>query len=425
MINSFKNYLVEEDKVAYFTFGRMNPPTVGHEKLLDNLSKKSGKNPYYVFLSQSQDAKKNPLNYTAKVKHVRKMFPRHARSVLINKKVRTAFDAASYLFEQGFKSIVMVVGSDRVREFETLLNKYNGKKGNHGFYNFKSISVASAGERDPDAEGVEGMSASKLRGYAASNDFANFSQGLGSSLNNKDSKKLFLDVRSGMGIKEESEFKRHVELETVSETREKFVKGELFDLGDTVVVKESEEVGVITHLGSNYVVVQLGENKSVRKWLDAVEKLDEACWQGYTQKGMKPKGGKMVPNCVPEEDNTKVRQDSDIKDRKGSQPAKYHKGLSKAMKNRRDAHFQKNAKKSDSNPSAYKPAPGDAKAKTRPSKYTKAFKKMYGEETAAFDAAKEKIKREKQTDKLKHDRMLDRARLKDTRAKNKATNVKV
>lgn len=451
MINSFKNYLVEEDKVAYFTFGRMNPPTAGHEKLLDNLSKKSGRNPYYVFLSQSQDAKKNPLNYAAKVKHARKMFPRHARSILVNKKVRTAFDAASYMFDQGFKSIVMVVGSDRVREFQTLLERYNGVKGNHGFYNFKSISVASAGERDPDAEGVEGMSASKLRGYAASNDFANFSQGLGSSINNKDSKKLFLDVRSGMGVKEQSEFKRHVELKTVSETREKFVKGELFDLGDTVVVKESEEVGTITHLGSNYVVVQLGENKSVRKWLDAVEKIDEACWKGYTQKGMKPKGDKMVPNCVPEtsvpysaefvpsptggkrsatlkiekDDNTKVAQDPDIKDREGSQPKKYHKGLSKATKQRRNAQFKKQTKMADDNPKAYKPAPGDATAKTKPSKYTKAFKKMYGESNAAVDSAKEKIKREKQTDKVKHDRILDRARLKDTRSRNKATNVKV
>ena len=91
MIRSFKNYLTEEDKVAYFTFGRMNPPTIGHEKLLDVLSDKSGRNDYFVFLSQSQDKKKNPLDYNSKVKHVRKMFPRHARRVMINKKVRTAF----------------------------------------------------------------------------------------------------------------------------------------------------------------------------------------------------------------------------------------------------------------------------------------------------------------------------------------------
>ena len=171
MIHSFKNYLIEEDKVAYFTFGRFNPPTIGHEKLLNALAKQSGKNDYFVFTSQSQDAKKNPLNYNAKVKHIRKMFPRHARRVMINKKVRTVFDAATFLYDKGYRSIVMTVGSDRVREFQTLLEKYNGQKGAHGFYNFQSISIASAGTRDPDAEGVEGMSASKMRQFASDNDF--------------------------------------------------------------------------------------------------------------------------------------------------------------------------------------------------------------------------------------------------------------
>ena len=274
MIRSFKNYLTEEDKVAYFTFGRMNPPTVGHEKLLDVLSDKSGRNDYFVFLSQSQDKKKNPLDYNSKVKHVRKMFPRHARRVMINKKVRTVFDAATFIYDKGYQSLVMVVGSDRVTEFETLLAKYNGEKANHGFYNFKSISIVSAGARDPDAEGVSGMSASKMRQFASDNNFSSFSQGLASSMSNKDAKKLFMDVRSGMGLKEETVFKRHVDLEPVSETREQFVQGKLFDLGDTVVIKESDEMGVIVHLGTNYLVVQIDEEKTVRKWLDDVQKVE-------------------------------------------------------------------------------------------------------------------------------------------------------
>ena len=274
MIHSFKNYLIEEDKIAYFTFGRLNPPTIGHEKLMDALAKQAGKNDYFVFVSQTQDKRKNPLDYNAKVKHVRKMFPRHARRVMINKSVRTAFDAASFLYDKGYRSVVMVVGSDRVTEFQTLLEKYNGKEGKHGFYNFQSISVASAGARDPDAEGVEGMSASKMRQFASDNDFTSFSQGLGSAVSNKDAKKLFMDVRSGMGLTEETVFKRHVELEPVSEVREQFVQGKLFDLGDTVIVKESDEMGTITHLGTNYVVVQIDEERSVRKWLDDVTKID-------------------------------------------------------------------------------------------------------------------------------------------------------
>jgi hypothetical protein len=273
-IHSFKNYLTEEDKVAYFTFGRMNPPTVGHEKLLDKLASAAGKNDYFVFVSQTQDKKKNPLNYNQKVKHIRKMFPRHARRVMINKKVRTAFDAMTFLYEKGYKSVVMVVGSDRVTEFNTLLGKYNGEKGKHGFYNFQSLSVSSAGLRDPDAEGVEGMSASKLRKFASDNDFTSFAQGLGTSLGNKDAKKIFMDVRNGMGLKEETVFKRHVELEPVSDVREEFVKGNLFDLGDTVVIKESDEMGTITYLGTNYLVIQINEDKTVRKWLTDVVKVD-------------------------------------------------------------------------------------------------------------------------------------------------------
>jgi hypothetical protein len=274
MIHSFKNYLIEEDKVAYFTFGRMNPPTVGHEKLLDALAKQSGKNDYFVFLSQTQEKKKNPLDYNTKVKHVRKMFPRHARRVMINKSIRTVFDAATFLYDKGYRSVVMVVGSDRTREFQTLLNKYNGSKAQHGFYNFESIAIASAGTRDPDDEGVSGMSASKLRGFASDNDFASFSQGLSSSMNNKDAKKLFMDVRDGMGLKEETVFKRHIELEPVSDIREDFVKGKLFDLGDTVIVKKSDEMGTVVHLGTNYVVVQLDEDTTVRKWIDDIQRVE-------------------------------------------------------------------------------------------------------------------------------------------------------
>ena len=95
----FKSFLVEEEKTVYFTFGRMNPPTIGHEKLLDVLAKKSGKNPYRVYLSQSQDSKKNPLQYRDKVKTARKMLPRHARSIMIDSKVKTVFHALVKLYD--------------------------------------------------------------------------------------------------------------------------------------------------------------------------------------------------------------------------------------------------------------------------------------------------------------------------------------
>ena len=197
MIKNFKDYLIEETKEVYFTFGRMNPPTIGHGKVMDVLKTKSKGADYRVYVSQSQDSKKNPLSYSDKVKHLRKLFPQHARQIVVDKKVRTAIEALVSLYDAGYRKVNMVVGADRIREFDVLANKYNGKKARHGFYNFETIRIVSAGERDPDAEGVTGMSASKMRAFATDNDFQSFAQGLPSKVNNKDAKKLFNDVRKG------------------------------------------------------------------------------------------------------------------------------------------------------------------------------------------------------------------------------------
>ena len=403
MINKFSQFLVEEEKTVYFTFGRMNPPTIGHGKLLDVLASKAGRNPYRVFLSHSQDKNKNPLHYIDKVKHVRKMFPKHARSVMSATSVKTAIDALVSLYKEGFVKVVMVVGSDRIMQFDTLLNKYNGVKARHGLYNFKSIKVISAGERDPDADGVEGMSASKMRILAKDNDFTSFSQGLPKQFSNSDSKRLYNLVRKGMGLKEENEFKRHIQLESVSETREEFVKGELYTVGDEVIIKETNQVGKVTVLGSNYVIVETSNGKT-RQWLDAVEKIEEeykysdgtpeatkhakkmtpgqneGLWDNIRAKRargekMKRKGAKGAP--TPDQiKRAQEAQDPDIKDREGTQPARYHKGLSKATKIARDRHFKKYGKKADNDSSAYTPAPGDKGAVTRPSKYTKFVKRL-------------------------------------------------
>ena len=346
MIKDFKSYLTEEAKEVYFTFGRMNPPTIGHGKVLDTIAKKAKGADWKVYVSQSTGAK-DPLSYSDKVKHLRKMFPKYGRNIMVDKGVRNVFDIAVKLYDAGYKNITMVVGEDRIREFEVLLNKYNGKKARHGFYNFESINIVSAGARDPDAEGVEGMSASKQRANAKENDYTAFTQGVPKSMSDRDTRKLFNDVRKGLGLKEETSFKRHIELPKVSDLREQFVKGELFELGDTVVIKSSEEVGTVSVLGSNYVIVECGDKK-VRKWLDAVELVEK-----------------------------KAPQDSDIKDKEGTQPKKYYAGLKKGTKDKRDAHFKKHGKKADDDPSAYKPAPGDATAKTKPSKYTTQFKDMY------------------------------------------------
>jgi len=377
MINRFSEFLVEEEKVGYLVFGRMNPPTIGHGKLLDKLAKTSGRAPYRIYLSQSADSKNNPLTYSDKVKYARKMFPRHARSIIIDKKVITPFHALSAMYNAGFKKVVMVAGSDRVKEYDLRLNKYNSKKGSHGFYNFEGgVKVVSAGQRDPDGTGAEGASGTKQRGYAKSNDFTGFSQGLTKAISNPDAKKMFNAVRSGMGLKEEHEFKRHIQLKTVSETREAFVKGELFELGEQVIIKKTSEVGKITVIGSNYLIVETSD-KTTRQWLDAVEKIEEYAKYDYGTDA----SVKYMKKTTPGQNENSTPQDSDIKDRKGSQPKDYHRGLKKATKVARDRHFKKHGKKADNDPSAYKPAPGDKKnmGKTKPSTWTKKFKQMYGD----------------------------------------------
>ena len=392
MISSFKSYLIEEERTVFFTFGRMNPPTTGHEKLMNELAKKSGKHSYRVYLSQSVDKKKNPLDYGTKVKTIRKFFPKHARQVMLDKKVKNVFDAVTEIYNDGYKNVSMIVGSDRVNEFTVLLKKYNGVKGRHGLYNFKKINVISAGDRDPDADDVSGMSASKMREAASDGDFTKFSQGLPRNVSNSDAKKVYNEVRRGMGLREQKEYFNKLHFEPVSEKREAYVQGSLFNIGDSVTVVGSDELARVTSLGTNYVIIEQN-GKFFRKWLDSVELLEK-------------------------ERTKEVSQDKDVKKAKGSQPSVYYKGLSKSTKKKRLSHFNRTSKMADDNPAAYKQAPGDKTAKTKPSKHTLKYRRMYGED--AVDLAKQKIDREKRMDKIKHARMLNRAKVRKLKNKGAA-----
>ena len=398
MINRFSQFLVEEEKVVYFTFGRMNPPTVGHGKLLDTLAAKAGRNPYKVFLSQSQDPSKNPLSYSDKVKHVRKMFPKHARNVMVHKEIKTAMDAVVDLYEQGFRKLVMVVGADRVTEFETLITKYNGKEARHGFYNFQDIKIVSAGARDPDAEGAEGASATKQRAAAKDNDFITFSQGVPSTMNTKDTRKLFNDVRKGMGLSEETHFKNHIQLPPASEVREQYVKGQLFEIGDQVVLKKTNESGIVTVLGANYLIVELTDGRKVRQWVDMVEKCDQ--WYKDQPEWGTPESTKKAKKITPGEDVKEEKDTHVTKDGKRAQ-----KGLWYNIHQRRKKGLKPKQ-------------PGD-----------KGYPKTLNIEQTELDRAKEiiakdkqqakdMIAQEKERDKIKHQRLLDRAK-KAMQQKNK------
>ena len=150
-------------------FGRFNPPTVGHEALLKTIKKTAADGEYKVYPSHSQDSKKNPLDSETKVGFMKAMFPDHANNIIHDTKMRTIFDVLKSAYADGHSEVNIVVGADRRGEFESLANKYNGQ-----LYNFENINIISAGNRDPDAEGVEGMSASKLRKAAGDGDFDTF-----------------------------------------------------------------------------------------------------------------------------------------------------------------------------------------------------------------------------------------------------------
>ena len=173
----------EKEKRAVFTFGRFNPPTTGHQKLIDavkNTAKKQG-GEHHIFASHSQDKAKNPLGFDEKVGFMKKMYPK--TNINSSHTVRTVLDAAKSLQARGVTHGTLVVGSDRVDEFHNLLSKYNKHPSDPDYdpkkhFHIPHLSVVSAGQRDPDAEGVEGMSASKMRGHATAGNFEEFSKGV-------------------------------------------------------------------------------------------------------------------------------------------------------------------------------------------------------------------------------------------------------
>ena len=226
---SYEQFIKEaRGSTAVFTFGRFNPPTIGHEKLLKvvaNTATKEGADEY-VFPSHSQDAKKNPLTNDQKVVFMKMMFPKHKNSIM-KTNVRTAFEAVSDLHKMNkYSKVIMVVGSDRVKEFNTVLNKYNDVKGRHGYYRFDDIDVISAGERDPDSDGVSGMSASKMRAAVAEGNYDVFKMGLPAGMSEKDSQTLFNAVAKGMKVKQ-SKIKEEWGLEDLEEALPKPAKSKV------------------------------------------------------------------------------------------------------------------------------------------------------------------------------------------------------
>ena len=285
-MRSFREISEARGDTAVFTFGRFNPPTTGHEKLIDALAREQGKNAgskMYVYPSKSQNAKKDPLPYAKKVAYMKKMFPKYSKNITVSTP-RTAIEVAVELYKKGHKAIVMVVGSDRVAEFDRLLNEYNGVEGKkHGYYGFDNIEVVSAGERDPDSEGVEGMSASKMRKAAIEDDSDTFSKGVSKELSKKDKEALYLTLRQSMNVKESFDdfAEASYDLYEIAPKldpqglREAYFENDLFAVGTFV---ENVNTGIISKVvsrGSNYVISIDESDNIFRSWLkDLIEKND-------------------------------------------------------------------------------------------------------------------------------------------------------
>ncbi len=265
-IDSLKSEAVADKSIA-ITFGRFNPPTIGHEKLINKVVR-ADRN-YKIYISRSEDSKKNPLSPRDKLSFMRKMFPQYARNIEINT-TNMILDLATMLYNKGHTILKFVVGSDRVREFETILKKYNDQKNRHGYYNFKTIDVISAGERDPDAEGASGMSASKMRDAATKDDIASFKRGLPSQFRDVDG--LFKAVRKGMGIREDYKPDTSKPVMTLGQFEQKqvrdlYVREMIFNIGDQVKYLKEDKQGKVVRRGTNYVVLEDTNNNLHKCWI--------------------------------------------------------------------------------------------------------------------------------------------------------------
>ena len=246
-------------------FGRFNPPTTGHEKLLDTVASSSDDGDYVIVPSRSQDKKKNPLDADQKVGVMRQMFPNHSEKIVNDPANRTIFDVLKKAHNDGYTNVRMVVGADRQKEFDKLTNNYNGLK-----YDFDKVEVRSAGDRDPDGEGVEGMSASKQRKYAAENDFENFLKGVPSAMNKKVAKELFKNLRTGMNIKEGWNMWEIAPLFDWKNLREHFVGKKIYQVGDFVENLNTGLIGKIIRRGANHLICVTEDKVMFKSWIQDV-----------------------------------------------------------------------------------------------------------------------------------------------------------
>jgi hypothetical protein len=256
-------------------FGRFNPPTAGHEKLLQAARKASAGGPLKIYPSRTQDPKKNPLDPDMKISYMKKMFPDFEEEIINDAEMISIFDVLTTAYEDGYKNVNIIVGADRQAEFENLATKYNGD-----LYDFANIRVISAGVRDADAAGVEGMSASKLRKAVQDDDFDAFKRGMPKKVKDADAQAIFDAVRTGMKVKkkkaaEVKELWRIAPRLDQKGLRENYVNENIFRIGDLVESLNTGLVGRIIRRGTNHLICLTQEENMFKSWIRDVMEYSE------------------------------------------------------------------------------------------------------------------------------------------------------
>ena len=264
-------------------FGRFNPPHAGHQQLMDIAaqSAEQEESDYIIVPSRSQDPKKNPLDADTKVSVMRQMFPQHSERIVNDGANRTIFDVLKKAHNDGYANVRIVAGQDRVKEFDKLSQNYNGQ-----LYQFDAMEVISSGDRDPDAEGMEGLSSSRMRLAAAEGDFKTFRAGLPEGIPRKSAMELFDTVRQTMNVKEMKEFWNIWEIAPkydLENLRESYVAKKIFNIGDKVENLNTGMIGRIIRRGANHLICVAENDIMFKSW---VKDLREAIVNATTPSGV-------------------------------------------------------------------------------------------------------------------------------------------
>ena len=262
----------EGNKGLVLVFGRFNPPTVGHQKLLQSAQREAKRvnGDLKIYPSRTQDPKKNPLDPGMKINFMKQMFPDYEENIIDDAGTKTIFDALTSAYGEKYSDVTIVVGQDRLSEFQGLAQKYNGTD----LYNFENIVVVSGGARDPDADDVTGMSASKMRSYATDDDFQSFVKGLPPALKTMQKRELFNNVRKSMNIKESLLWEIAPKLDPDT-LREEYRSGNILNLGDIVENINTGLHGEVIRRGTNYVICVCENGIMFKSWLKDLQEYTE------------------------------------------------------------------------------------------------------------------------------------------------------